>query len=69
MSKFQQKLPRINNNCCVQVMPAPVIPICAVSCSIPVPIVPISNTCIPPSQNQVLPYPVPSGGCGPCGNR
>ncbi len=37
MSKFKPKLARYNTGCCAQVMPVPVIPKCAVSCSIPIP--------------------------------
>ena len=38
MSKFRPRLSRYNTNCCYQVMPVPVIPLCAVSCCIPQPI-------------------------------
>lgn len=38
MSKFRSKLSRYNTICCEQVMPVPVIPVCAVSCCIPRPI-------------------------------
>ncbi len=38
MSKFRSRLARYNTNCCEQVMPVPVIPVCAVSCCIPLPI-------------------------------
>lgn len=38
MSKFRSRLARYNTNCCEQVMPVPVIPICAVSCCLPRPI-------------------------------
>ena len=38
MSKFRSRLARYNTNCCEQVMPVPVIPVCAVSCCLPRPI-------------------------------
>ena len=38
MSKFRPRLSRYNTNCCYQVMPVPVIPLCAVSCCMPQPI-------------------------------
>ena len=38
MSKFRSKLARYNTNCCQQTMPVPVIPICAISCCMPMPI-------------------------------
>ena len=53
MSKFQPRLSRYNTRCCYQVMPVPVIPICAVSCCIPSPICEV----IPP------PPPIPPVPC------
>jgi hypothetical protein len=38
MSKFSSRLSRYNTICCEQVMPVPVIPVCAVSCCLPRPI-------------------------------
>jgi hypothetical protein len=38
MSKFRSRLARYNTNCCQQIMPVPVIPICAISCCMPRPI-------------------------------
>ena len=38
MSKFRSKLARYNTIHCDQVMPVPVIPICAIACRIPIPI-------------------------------
>ena len=54
MSKFRPRLSRYNTNCCYQVMPVPVIPLCAVSCCIPKPICEVQ----PP-----LPPPPPPGPC------
>lgn len=53
MSKFRPRLSRYNTNCCYQVMPVPVIPLCAVSCSMPRPICEVK----PP------PPPQPPGPC------
>ena len=38
MSKFRSRLARYNTVCCEQVIPVPVIPVCAVSDSLPKPI-------------------------------
>jgi len=54
---FRSKLAR-QNQCCEQVMPAPVIPICAISCTPPTPICKIETPNIPP------PIVVPP--CPPC---
>jgi hypothetical protein len=54
MSKYKPKLPRYNSECCEQVMPVSVVPICAISCCIPVPIVQLAP-CPPPPEP--LPYP------------
>ena len=53
MSKFRPRLSRYNTNCCYQVMPVPVIPLCAISCSMPRPICEVK----PP------PPPEPPGPC------
>jgi len=37
MSKFRSRLSRYNTSHCEQVIPVPVIPVCAVSCCIPIP--------------------------------
>ena len=70
MSKYRTKLPRMNNGCCEQVMPVPVIPICAISCSIPVPIVRVNDipNGVPYSGQVVQNYPeLPNrSGCPPC---
>jgi hypothetical protein len=66
MSKFRPKLARINNLCCEQVMPVAVIPICAISCEIPRPIIeislepqycPIPTYSYPQHLPQIHPYP------------
>jgi hypothetical protein len=54
MSKYKTKLARIGANCCEQVMPVAVIPICSIACGAPVPIVSIAP-CPPPPEP--LPYP------------
>ena len=54
MSKFRPRLSRYNTNCCYQVMPVPVIPLCAVSCCMPKPIC------------EVKPPPPPPPPPGPC---
>ena len=56
MSKFRPRLSRYNTNCCYQVMPVPVIPLCAVSCCMPQPICEYKPS--PP-----LPPPEPPGPC------
>lgn len=60
MSKFSSRLARYNIINCEQVMPVPVIPICAISCSLPKPIYEV----IPPPlcTPYVPPPPVP---CNP----
>jgi len=50
MSKFRPRLSRYNTNCCYQVMPVPVIPICAVSCCMPQPICEYQATILPPPE-------------------
>lgn len=52
MSKFSSRLSRYNTICCEQVMPVPVIPICAVSCCLPRPICELKQPecIIPPPQ-------------------
>ena len=55
MSKFQPRLSRYNTNCCYQVMPVPVVPICAVSCCMPQPICEYEPMPLPP--------PLPPGPC------
>ena len=37
MSKFRSRLSRYNTTHCEQIIPVPVIPICAISCRIPIP--------------------------------
>jgi hypothetical protein len=65
---FRPKLARYGNICCEQVMPAPVIPVCAVSCSIPVPIVTVSNLTTPlfPPGYTPIPAQPTSGSCATC---
>ena len=53
MSKFRPRLSRYNTNCCYQVMPVPVIPICAISCCMPKVICEVQ----PPTP------PIPPGPC------
>jgi hypothetical protein len=62
MSKFRPRLARYNNGCCEQVMPAPVIPICAVSCSLPRPIAEVNYSQI--NCNQITQQTTTS--CAPC---
>jgi hypothetical protein len=52
MSKFSSRLSRYNTICCEQVMPVPVIPVCAVSCCLPRPICEFkqSQCFVPPPQ-------------------
>ena len=68
MPPFRPKLARYGNGCCEQVMPAPVIPVCAVSCSIPVPIVSVSNLTTPLFPPGYIPIPAQptSGSCSSC---
>ena len=56
---FRSKLARYNTACCEQVMPVPVIPVCAVSCCLPKPICEFVQ---PPYFN---PLPQPPIGCTP----
>ena len=63
---FQPKLARYGNICCEQVMPAPVIPVCAVSCSIPVPIVSVSNLITPLFPPGYVPTPGNATNNGSC---
>ena len=64
---FQSKLARYGTICCEQVMPVPVIPVCAVSCSIPVPIVSVSNLQTPLFPANYVPQPaVPQASTGSC---
>lgn len=57
MSKFRSKLSRYNTICCDQVMPVPVIPVCAVSCCIPKPICEYKiPECIPQPPLQIPQY-------------
>jgi hypothetical protein len=66
MSKFRPRLARYNN-CCEQVMPAPVIPICAISCQLPRPICEVNYT---PLYCNQLPMTYQgsqtSSSCAPC---
>lgn len=55
MSKFSSKLARYNTICCEQVMPVPVIPICAISCCLPQPICQVTP---PPPIYEYVPPPV-----------
>ena len=59
MSKFSSKLSRYNTICCEQVMPVPVIPICAVSCCLPRPICEFKEPIcyVPECYPQELPQP------------
>lgn len=59
MSKFRPKLARYNTICCDQVMPVPVIPVCAVSCCLPRPI------CEFKQPECFVPPPQPPSGCNP----
>lgn len=61
MSKFRPKLARYNTICCDQVMPVPVIPVCAVSCCLPRPICEYKAPLCPPPPP---PPPAPTG-CNP----
>ena len=55
MSKFSSKLARYNTVCCEQVMPVPVIPLCAISCCLPQPICQVTPP--PPIYEYVPPVP------------
>ncbi len=55
MSKFSSRLARYNTINCEQVMPVPVIPVCAISCCIPVPICEVGPP--PPAPIVVPPTP------------
>lgn len=59
MSKFRSRLSRYNTICCEQVMPVPVIPVCAVSCCLPTPI------CEFKQPDCYIPPPQPPTGCNP----
>ena len=67
MSNFRSRLARYNTVCCEQVMPVPVIPICAISMCLPRPICEIKNPecfiLIDPSQ--LCGPPVPPQACNP----
>lgn len=60
MSKFRSRLARYNTNCCEQVMPVPVISVCAISCCLPRPICEYKEPSCSPSQP-----PQPPSGCSP----
>ncbi len=60
MSKFSSRLARYNTINCEQVMPVPVIPICAISCCIPVPICEV----VPPPPYTIVKPPPPTP-CNP----
>jgi len=53
-------------------MPVPVIPVCAVSCSIPVPIVRVNDTILPSTITMIPTSQIPNQayqttmGCAPC---
>ena len=55
---FRPKLSRYNTVCCEQIMPVPVIPVCAISICLPRPILELQ---IPPCPlpPEPLPYPIP----------
>ena len=59
MSKFRSRLARYNTNCCEQVIPVPVIPVCAISCCLPTPI------CQYKQPQCYIPPPQPPSGCNP----
>lgn len=59
MSKVRSRLARYNTICCDQVMPVPVIPVCAVSCCLPTPI------CEYKQPECFVPPPQPPAGCNP----
>jgi hypothetical protein len=60
MSKFRSRLSRYNTVHCEQVIPVPVIPVCAVSCCIPIPFCEYKPTPIPlPIQPVTIPSPQP----------
>ena len=52
---FRSKLARYNTVCCEQVMPVPVIPLCAVSCCLPQPFCQVTPP--PPIYEYVPPAP------------
>ncbi len=60
MSKFRPKLARYNTICCDQVMPVPVIPVCAVSCCLPRPICEYKQP-----ECFIPPPPPPPTACNP----
>ena len=55
MSKFRPRLSRYNTIQCEQVIPVPVIPICAIACRIPIP---ICEYKLPPSTTTPLSAPI-----------
>lgn len=57
MSKFRSRLSRYNTTSCEQIMPVPVIPLCAVSCCIPQLIYEFKP---PPPDIESLPVPAAS---------
>lgn len=59
MSKFRPRLARYNTICCEQVMPVPVIPVCAISCCLPTPI------CEFKQPECFVPPPQPPQPCDP----
>jgi hypothetical protein len=73
MPTFKSKLARYNSFCCEQVMPVPVIPKCAISVCLPIPICEVSTEkCIPQPPPPMIPtqYPWPAPlnppGTSPC---
>lgn len=52
---FRSKLARYNTICCEQVMPVPVIPICAISMCLPRPILEYQTPICPPPSNLPCP--------------
>jgi hypothetical protein len=74
MPTFKSKLARYNSFCCEQVMPVPVIPKCAISVCLPIPICELStDICTPPAPPRKMiptqyPWPAPLDppGTFPC---
>ena len=68
MSDFRPRLARMTNfGGCGQVMPVPLIPLCAISCQIPVPFCEVAtgpdpNLLPPPCLPYCPPPPLPEGG-------
>jgi len=58
MSKFRSRLSRYNTTQCEQVIPVPVIPICAISCRIPIPFCEYKPTPILPPVTIPSPQPI-----------